>query len=85
MKYASTGPDLAQCASCGGVLIPAGDDWTHQDDTGCTGFGEPILCEHDCAMPAVVGGTACAACTGFSLPSIYTVSVLGSGRRSDEE
>lgn len=58
-------PDRAQCATCGGLLVPAGDDWTHVDDTGCTHFGAPVLCSAgDCVLPAVVGSLACNDHTG---------------------
>lgn len=58
-------PSRAQCNSCGGLLEPAGDDWLHLDNTGCTRFGEPVLCG-ECAMPAVVGALACAHHSGLS-------------------
>ncbi|OJF15381.1 hypothetical protein [Couchioplanes caeruleus] len=78
MNIAATGPHEAQCATCGGVLVPAGDDWQHLTDTGCTLYGEPILCGRDpgCALPAVVGGTACHDHFGFSMPKINTATVL---------
>jgi hypothetical protein len=79
-----SGPDLAQCAICGGVLVPAGDDWTHLDDTGCTLYGVPILCNRDCAHPAMIGSTACRTCTSISLPNRYTAPVDYSGHSEDE-
>jgi hypothetical protein len=78
-------PELAQCATCGGELVPAGDDWTHRDDTGCTLYGEPVLCGRgECAYPAVIGGTACQGCTGTFLPARYTATVVNSGHTDDE-
>ncbi|MFI5493559.1 hypothetical protein [Actinoplanes sp. NPDC051859] len=81
MNPAASGPDEAQCATCGGVLVAAGDDWTHLDDTGCTEYGEPILCQRDpaCALPALVGATACRDHTGVFLPKKYTATVINCG------
>lgn len=62
---ALTGPDRAQCAACGGVLVPAGDDWAHDGNTACTLLADPVLCwRSDCAMPADVGCLACRAHAG---------------------
>jgi hypothetical protein len=60
---AAAQPEIAQCENCGGLLKPAGDDWRHQDDTGCTDLGVPVLCVH-CGSPAAVGCLACGQCTG---------------------
>lgn len=55
--------DVAQCSACGGLLVAAGDDWLHEENTGCTEFGAPVICRGpDCAMPAAVGCEACADC-----------------------
>jgi hypothetical protein len=52
--------DVAQCQTCGGTLVAAGDDWRHQESTGCTDLGTPVICWHgDCGMPAAVGSEAC--------------------------
>ncbi len=74
---------LAQCATCSGVLIAAGDDWTHLDDTGCTLLGQPILCERDCGYPAAIGAMSCPSCTAISLPNRYTATVYFRGRREN--
>jgi hypothetical protein len=59
--------DVAQCATCGGLLVPAGDDWRHEADTACTAFGTPVICRHsDCGFPAAVGALACQVHTGLS-------------------
>lgn len=64
MKVTLASVDVAQCRDCGGVLVPAGDDWRHQESTGCTELGTPVICRHDgCGMPASVGGEACSGCT----------------------
>jgi hypothetical protein len=56
----ATGPDHAQCETCGGLLAPAGDDWTHVDSTTCTSLATPLVCwRGDCAMPADIGCLAC--------------------------
>jgi hypothetical protein len=58
--------EIAQCATCSGVLVPAGDDWRHQEPAPeCTDFGVPVPCRV-CAMPAVVGALACAPHAGVS-------------------
>ncbi|MFI7283079.1 hypothetical protein ACIBOV_22745 [Micromonospora chersina] len=59
--------DVAQCATCGGALVAAGDDWRHEEDTGCTELGTPVICRHPgCGMPAATGSEACAQCVGAS-------------------
>ncbi len=57
--------DVAQCATCSGVLVAAGDDWRHREGTGCTELAEPVICRYpDCGLPATVGSEACAGCAG---------------------
>ncbi|RNM01044.1 hypothetical protein EFE23_03970 [Micromonospora solifontis] len=57
--------DVAQCATCSGVLVAAGDDWRHREGTGCTELAEPVICRYpDCGLPAAVGSEACAGCAG---------------------
>ncbi len=57
--------DVAQCATCGGDLVAAGDDWRHRDATGCTELATPVICRHSaCGLPAAVGSLACADCAG---------------------
>ena len=57
--------ETAQCATCGGDLVPAGDDWQHGDPrTGCTRFGLPVLCRH-CPVPALTGAQVCADHSGL--------------------
>ncbi|MEU0151494.1 hypothetical protein [Micromonospora fulviviridis] len=59
--------DVAQCATCGGVLVAAGDDWRHEEATGCTELGTPVICHHGgCGMPAAIGSEACGHCAGAS-------------------
>ncbi|RQX13421.1 hypothetical protein DDE19_26135 [Micromonospora ureilytica] len=63
MKVTLLPVDVAQCAACGGLLVAAGDDWLHEENTGCTALGTPVICRRpECAMPAAVGCEACAAC-----------------------
>ncbi|WDZ83990.1 hypothetical protein [Micromonospora cathayae] len=61
--------DVAQCATCSGVLVPAGDDWRHREGgTGCTELATPVICRRDdCGLPAAVGSEACAGHAGALL------------------
>lgn len=72
-------PEIAQCETCGGFLEPAGDDWRHQEDMGCTDLGKPALCVH-CGAPAAVGGLACGQCAGVFLPATCAVTVCDGDR-----
>ncbi|MGI5151399.1 hypothetical protein ACQEVC_34385 [Plantactinospora sp. CA-294935] len=66
--------EVAQCDPCGGVLLPAGDDWRHETETGeCAQFGTPVICRHDdCGFPAAVGGLACPGHSELSYaPGLY--------------
>lgn len=59
--------DVAQCATCGGVLVASGEDWLHLEAGDCTALGTPVICWRDeCAMPAAVGSEACAGHAAFS-------------------
>ncbi|NLU77802.1 hypothetical protein HCA58_05200 [Micromonospora sp. HNM0581] len=62
--------DVAQCATCGGELVPAGDDWRHPVQGVCTELGTPVICRTgDCGLPAAVGSEVCLGCSGaFSSP-----------------
>jgi hypothetical protein len=60
--------DVAQCVTCGGLLVPAGDDWRHEADAGCTAFGTPVIC----GLPAAVGCLVCQGHSGLSFgPLLY--------------
>lgn len=63
--------DDAQCETCGGELIAAGDDWLHQVQGDCTELGTPVICRGaDCGMPAAVGSEVCLGCAdAFSSPN----------------
>jgi hypothetical protein len=60
--------DVAQCVGCGGVLLPAGDDWRHEEPApACTELGTPVICHHgECGWPAAVGSLACQGHCGLS-------------------
>lgn len=78
-------PREAQCVTCGGVLAPAGDDWRHVDDTGCTEFGEPTLCRLECSMPAAVGGLSCPLHLVPAIPANSTAAKRHNGRTNRKD